>query len=135
MDQNGASGNGFVLKRDLGRHGKAVSSIKICPTRNVVAVVTAEGTATIYNLDSELEYCPTTEISEGINDVKWCGDTRILTASDDKCLKIFDVEKVIVCMKAYRIILLTSVYILTSTADEHQHVFWTYWDCVLFISI
>lgn len=90
---------GFVFVNDIGRHSKAVSSIHLS-AEGRVASASADGTVNILNLDNldaqSTQFTIATSVSNGINDVKWFNnnDSLIVTASDDKMVRVFDVEKV-----------------------------------------
>ena len=79
----------------IGEHSKTVTSVKFSPTGNLVASASADGSISICNIDTRasstiMESSPT----PGINQLKWLNsETHIVTASEDKSVKIFDVEQ------------------------------------------
>ncbi|GMH77603.1 hypothetical protein TrRE_jg9760, partial [Triparma retinervis] len=86
-----------------GRHTKSVTAVKIAPTyANVAASASADKTVHLWKLPNPGVRSPKvltpkltiTGHTEGINDISFTSDSRFLaTASDDKTVRIWDVQR------------------------------------------
>ena len=84
----------YIFSQQLGRHDRAVASVKVSSNQRFLASASADKTVNIYDLETkERKNILNNAHTAGLNDVVWMtGDTHVFTASDDKTVKLWDVE-------------------------------------------
>lgn len=114
----------------IGEHSKTVTSVKFSPTGSLVASASADGSISVCNVDTKATKT-ITESSQtpGINQLKWLNsDSHVVTASEDKQVKVFDVEqgKCILSLPGHR----SSVFTVSVHPDINLVLSGSYDECI-----